>query len=588
MSFRTRILVAGLLLAVGPLAFFGLRARREVATRLRALDERRVSGLAAVIQEELGRQSDAIGTRLDRLAEAMADDNRLRLAVRGDAPDRGYLLDYAAHAMRLSGLDLLRVEAEDGRILSSGQFRNEYDTVDPELPEALRKASQAAALVSMPTASGSMLALARTRVVHLGVRRLTLVGGTRVDRAFLDRLGRGTGLDVRLLDAPGVAARPGDTAAARAGMGASRAGGPGGYVLAVPVPAVGDADGADGVARIEVRASTAPLAAVLRGLDRWLMATLAAAAALALLLALLASARLSGPVAALADKAERLDLDRLDVPFATDRDDEIGTLSRVLDRMAARLRAGAGRLREAERRATIGEVARQVNHDVRNGLIPIRNVVGHLAQLARERPDELAAVFRERQETLESSIGYLQALAANYARLSPRAERRPCDLNGIVREVARETRPERESAGPRAVALDLQPGLAPVQADPVALRRIVENLVVNALESLEDGNARVRVSTRAVGDTLVLDVADTGRGIEAVERARIFDDFYTTKPQGTGLGLSIVRRLVNDLGGRIGLESTPGVGTRFTVELPRAPGAERVAGPAGRSGEVKT
>src|SRR5690606_33597321 len=123
---------------------------------------------------------------------------------------------------------------------------------------------------------------------------------------------------------------------------------------------------------------------------------------------------------------------RYDVPLATTRRDEIGSLSRLLDRMVQRLRAGARQLREAERRATIGDLARQVNHDVRNGLLPIRTVIGHLADVARESPDELAAVFNERAGTLKAGIGYLENLATNYARLSPKSERRPCDVNAVV------------------------------------------------------------------------------------------------------------------------------------------------------------
>ncbi len=597
MSFRTRLLAAGLLLAVAPLAFFGVRARQEVSARLRALDQRRVDGLATLIQQELGRQSDAIATRLDRLAAAMADDNRLRVAVRGGTgADRAYLLDYAPRAMPLSGLDALRIQAADGRVLSSGHFRNEYDVVDPALPEALRRAGDEGALVAMPTASGSLLALARARSVRLGTGTLILVGGLTVDEAFLERLARGTGLDVTLRGAPGGepgrAGPPTGDAGSRTAHdpGPRTAGavsGPGDYVRVVQIRAVDDDDG---MARFEVRASSAPLAAVLRSLDRWLLVALAAAVLLALLLALLVARRLGRPIAALAGKAEALDLDRLDVSFATDRGDEIGTLSRVLDGMVARLRASAARLREAERRATIGEIARQVNHDVRNGLIPIRNVVSHLAELARDRPDELPAVFRERQQTLESSVAYLQTLASQYARLSPRAERRPCDLNAIVREVAGDTRPPtppdsqqetRPASGSgRAtppVALRLGPGLPLVTADPVALRRIVENLVVNALESLPDGRGGVTIATRPDGGAVVLEVADTGTGMPPEERDRIFQDFYTTKERGTGLGLSIVRRLVSDLGGRITVDSSPGVGSRFRVELPAPAGPGRAA-----------
>ena len=74
-------------------------------------------------------------------------------------------------------------------------------------------------------------------------------------------------------------------------------------------------------------------------------------------------------------------------------------------------------MREAERRATVGDVARQVNHDVKNGLVPIRHVLRHLAQVEREEPERLATVFAERRTTLDASVEYLDALARNYARL---------------------------------------------------------------------------------------------------------------------------------------------------------------------------
>src|SRR2546422_11098204 len=111
--------------------------------------------------------------------------------------------------------------------------------------------------------------------------------------------------------------------------------------------------------------------------------------------------RISRPRTALAAKTADVDMDRLDVAFDRDRGDEIGALSRLLGAMTTRLRAGAARLREAERRLAMGDLARQVNHDIKNGLIPIRNVFRHLGQAAGESPDRLAAAFRDRQATVE-------------------------------------------------------------------------------------------------------------------------------------------------------------------------------------------
>jgi signal transduction histidine kinase len=111
-----------------------------------------------------------------------------------------------------------------------------------------------------------------------------------------------------------------------------------------------------------------------------------------------------------------------------------------------------------------------------------------------------------------------------------------------------------------------------IVGDPIAFRRILENLMTNALESLESKPERITISTESIqrdGEPAVrLTVADTGCGMTAEEAGKIFNDFYTTKEGGTGLGLSIVRRLVMDLQGTIRVESTPGQGTRFIIEIP--------------------
>ena len=296
-----------------------------------------------------------------------------------------------------------------------------------------------------------------------------------------------------------------------------------------------------------------------------------AALLLAIVIARMVAARVNRPLEELASKTTQVNLEQLDVEFATERTDEIGSLARLLDAMVQRLRASVTQLRSAERRATIGDLARQVNHDVRNGLLPIRNVIGHLSEVAHESPNELAGVFVEREATLQGGIGYLENLAGNYARLSPRIERKPCDLNLLVKNVVRDA----DVKDGVRVQLELSDALPRVVADPVALRRIIENLTINAIESLEKRGGTVTVKTilTTVGQErrVALIVADTGKGIEQTALDRIFDDFYTTKERGSGLGLSIVRRLVADMGGRIGVQSQPGRGTTITIGLPVLP-----------------
>jgi len=215
--------------------------------------------------------------------------------------------------------------------------------------------------------------------------------------------------------------------------------------------------------------------------------------------------------------------------------------------------------------------------------VPIRNVLRHLAQTARDEPAALPRIFEERRGTLESSLEYLDTLARNYARLSP-AARTVCDVNAVVAELVGGLDASRVT-----LRAEPAPALPSVSADPLVLRRILENLVTNAVDSMagrDDGV--VTVGAEAFGPPSSIQVrvtvSDTGPGMSRAELDRAFDDFHTTKEGGTGLGLSIVRRLVLDLGGALRIETAPGAGTRAIVELPAAPAAPPIVPTAGRGG----
>jgi signal transduction histidine kinase len=193
----------------------------------------------------------------------------------------------------------------------------------------------------------------------------------------------------------------------------------------------------------------------------------------------------------------------------------------------------------------------------------------HLSQVEREEPAALPSVFAERRQTIDSSIAYLETLATSYQRLSPRLDRRDIDLNALITDVVNAAR------GHQNVRFEanLAGRLPRVVGDPIAFRRILDNLTSNAVDSLEGRPGRVTVSTTVVerkgeAPAIRVIVADTGRGMSDEETPRIFTDFYTTKEGGTGLGLSIVRRLVMDLHGTVGVESEPGRGTRITIDIP--------------------
>jgi two-component system nitrogen regulation sensor histidine kinase NtrY len=550
MSFRGRLFLVSTLAVLVPLAVLALGVRREMDRRLGDESRRRGSAAVGRLGAELAGEREQIAERLDALRRDLAADNRFRLGLLGESASRGYVLDWAGEAMRLSGLSLLQVQDSSGRIVSSGHFRNEYDEVRRELPRFLATVGPSPALVRVRTAESPLLALAAAESVTVGGRRLTLVGGVAAEERFLRGLDPDPDLTVTLTT-PRSASGPGGAA-----------------VGALALPFLDALTGTPDSARLVVTQSGATLAALRRGLNTWVMVALGVTGLLAILLSAWLSRVVSRPLTDLAEKTAAIDLDRLDQDFATERTDEIGALSRLLGEMTQRLRRAIAGLREAERRVAMGDLARQVNHDIKNGLVPIRNVVRHLEQVALDEPAALAGVFEERKATLESSVAYLDTLARNYARLSPAASRGECDVNAVVAEVLQAPR-----SGP-PIRAQLAEGLPLVGVDRLMLRRVIENLVGNAADAAaEREGATVTVSTERTGrdgqgPVVRVHITDTGSGMTRAELDRAFDNFFTTKPGGTGLGLSIVRRLVLDLGGSLRIDTEPGAGTRATVEIP--------------------
>ncbi len=552
MSFRARLLVAFGVAVVVPLLVFAVGVRREMDRRLTAEYRARVDASVQAVRSQLDRESGDVAGRLSALSSALSKDNRFRLAVQHDPAARRYLLDLAGDAMRVSGLSFLEIQDSAGRVLSSGHFRNAFDQIEPALPRALRSAG-GAVLVRARTATGSTMVIARLDSFRLAGARFTVAGGAPADR-FVERLPRARDLRISLSFAGDSVARA-DTAA-------------GGDVM-IPFLDLAAGDSTAGRARLVVTGSPGTLDSLRRSVTSWSLLAVAVTAALALLLAAWLAARVNRPIAELAKKTAAIDLDRLDQDFSTTRHDEIGAFSRLLGAMTDRLRLGAARLRDAERRAAMGDLARQVNHDIKNGLAPIRHVLRHLDEVARANPGALAGVLADRRGTLDSSLTYLDTLARSYAGLSPALRSDPCDVNAIVKEVARASTPA------TALGLALSADLPPAAADRLVLRRILENLAGNAADSVAgvEGGAVSVITESATrdGERLVrIVIADTGPGMSRDELNRAFDDFSTTKPGGTGLGLSIVRRLVLDLGGTLRLETEPGTGTRAIVELPAA------------------
>lgn len=541
MNIRTRSFLALLAVALLPLALVAVGVRwqlgRELATERAGAIER--------WGDDAARRLDArtldIGARLDAIAASIAGDTRVRTWVlSGNDEIPPWLADLGETTMRQAALDGLLLLDAGGRVLSAGHFRNSYGT-----RLAVSLDSAAALLLTLRTPRDPLELLAAERRFTVAGSPFVLLGGLRLGEVLAT-----------------LAADPSLTVSAPDSVPAD------GVIERIELPAIDATADPPVVAQRAIVVTTDAAAAepLVAALDRWLLLALVAAAVLAALLAAFLAGRIARPISALADRAEAVDYERLDATFDTGAPDELGRLGRVLDGMLRRLREGSERRRAAERAAATGDLARQVNHDIRNGLAPIRNTLRHLAQVAEQEPARLAEVYGERKGALESGLQYLEGLSRSYARLSPALDAGATDAAAVLEEVVRDL------DDPRVAIKRAGDGALPVRADRVALRRIVENLSRNALESLERPGSAVTL----FGDRLILDgvpvvrliIADTGRGMTGAALERAFEQYETTRPDGTGLGLAVVRRLVEELGGALRVTSRPGEGTTFQVDLP--------------------
>jgi signal transduction histidine kinase len=218
------------------------------------------------------------------------------------------------------------------------------------------------------------------------------------------------------------------------------------------------------------------------------------------------------------------------------------------------------------------EFVASVSHELRT---PLTSIVGYV-NILQERPDLPADVLAQ-LDVVARNTDRLNRLVADLLHTAQvddgpmHVVRSETDLGAIVRDSVQAARPAAERAG---VDIDVEaPASLIVMADPQRMAQVVDNLVSNAIKYTVAGG-RVRVSVALEGNRVELSVADTGIGISAADRDRLFTRFFRTRQaeersiQGVGLGLSITKTIVESHGGRIEVQSELGQGSEFRVRLP--------------------
>ena len=288
-------------------------------------------------------------------------------------------------------------------------------------------------------------------------------------------------------------------------------------------------------------------------------------------------ARVSRPIRTLALAAAEIGQGNWDVRVETSGKDEIGKLAMAFNQMTEELVGQRERLVQSERVAAWRELARRLAHELKNPLFPLQITVENLLRARENTPDQFDEVFRESTSTLLAEIANLKTIIGRFSDFSkmPAPQIQAVDLNDMVRAVTQLFQGQ-FNRDPGKIRTELQLGeVPPVSGDPVLLRRVVENLVLNAIDAMPQGGT-LTFRTEMNEKFAVFELSDTGGGLTPEECDRLFTPYYTTKQHGTGLGLAIAQSVVSDHHGRISVNSRKNQGTTFRVELPVFSGAHTI------------
>jgi len=587
MSFRTRLLISfsvAVILTAGLVTLIVSSATRRAFEQR---DNQRTAALVALFRREVARRGDEVVQRVEGLAAA---EGTLRMAIdlsRTDADAAPYVNEAGALAAA-HGLDLLELISYDGTIVSSAEWPARFGYKAEWVAQPVDWKSQGAFFEAVELPDETALALVAVRAVSAGDRNLYVVGGYRLDRQFLAALPLPAGMRAllyrnfppaqTLTDANGPVA---SAAALDELIGNVRAhlrdaaqtvDWPDGPETLQAMPLLGREKNLLGV--LLVGSSRRDLAALVREIRRTGALAAFAGILLGAALSFWAARRITLPVERLAAGAREVASGNWNARVEMASRDEIGELARAFNSMTLQLVEQRDRLVQTERVAAWRELARRLAHELKNPLFPLQITIENLQRAKEQAPEQFDEVFREGSETLLAELADLKKIVGRFSDFAkmppPQLER--VDVNEMVRQTMRlfEAQFQGEGRPPIVAQIDCAEDAGFVEADPEQLGRALQNLALNAIDAMPTGGT-LRIRTARRDGRVELEISDTGQGLTKEECERLFTPYYTTKQHGTGLGLAIVQSVVADHKGKISVESEPGRGSTFRIELPEKP-----------------
>jgi signal transduction histidine kinase len=591
MSFRTKLLAFFMITIVAAVSGVAWGVSAYTRRAFEEFDRQRTDALVAQFRREYAQRADEIAHRMQSLADS---ESSLRMAMdlnRPQADASQYYNDARAMAQSQQ-LDFVDIVSDDGTLISSSEwparfgYKADWVTAEPDWN------SKGAFLHRVDTPDAVDLGMLAVRSVRVGEKRLFLIGGQRLDQHFLSTLVLPEGMRTLLyrnlepsfvpaqltdprgpvsqseLFAPTIAEVVKNRRELQTTI-ASGAGASADSESIDAIPLVGQ--DADLLGVLLVGSSRQNLIQMLNFIRALGLLVAGGVILLGLVLGWWISARVTRPIEELAAGAGAVAAGHWETRVPVRSRDEVGQLTEAFNEMTRQLAEQRERLVQTERVAAWRELARRLAHELKNPLFPLQLTVENLQRAREQTSEQFDEVFFESTATLRAELENLKTIVSRFSDFAkmPAPQFEPVDVNELVRSAVKLFEPQLAPVGrpPITPELYLDEELPRPQADPILLRRAIENLILNSLDAMPAGGT-LTVRTAQRSGAVRLEITDTGQGLTPEECSRLFTPYYTTKRHGTGLGLAIVQSVVSDHGGRIEVESAPGAGATFRIELP--------------------
>jgi len=286
------------------------------------------------------------------------------------------------------------------------------------------------------------------------------------------------------------------------------------------------------------------------------------------LMAMVLAHRIARPVLQLTDVTRKVARGEMNISAdLPEAEGEFGELVTSFDTMTKEIQRNREDLVRAERELAWKEMAKQVAHEIKNPLTPMKLSVQHLRQTHKDRAPDFPEILERVTRTLIEQIDTLSRIASEFSHFGrmPKRDMMMCSVPDILREAIRLHDQERGISFPFHADADVRP----VYADREELRRAFINVLRNSIQAM-NGRGTIGIEVKNNGPHVRVSIRDTGPGIPLDVQRKLFQPNFSTKTDGMGLGLAIVKKTVDDLGGRITIDSQEGNGTVVTFTLPAA------------------